>query len=448
MGSALRIILFWVTLISWAFLFVRSVPLLFAVPFAVGATVAFVALSRRGAWPWNPLRPVALNAMTFAVSLVVSLGAAEGVARIIIPPRVSTGVTTAPHPEYAFDLLPNSQRVHEFRTSRDAFSSVDVTISSQGFRDRVFGEKEAGEFRILMLGDSYTEGPTTELDQTVPKVLEAVLADENLPGRVSVVNAGMGGASTWQELGILRDRGLALNPDLVILQLYMGNDICDVLAAVGKHCQAYDVGLFKWLSACQIVDSAPVAIELWAGKHLTSYRTFKRVTGNRMWIGEAIGQIRFVEPFRMPPAPPSAPRSFMLEPNLREWYPDLHEGLGLLKGHVRQMREECLSHGIDFMMYCSPEIDDVKPGHWTGDNEEYRERYENGKAIRLVRELAEEEGIPYIDVVGLLRSQPDTDEVYFVHDGHLKPHGNRLVVDRIKDFLLSDYALGRRMGER
>jgi hypothetical protein len=50
-------------------------------------------------------------------------------------------------------------------------------MSSIGFRDREYGEKEPGEYRILMLGDSFTVGHAVTNDSdTIPKLLEPILA--------------------------------------------------------------------------------------------------------------------------------------------------------------------------------------------------------------------------------------------------------------------------------
>ena len=92
--------------------------------------------------------------------------------------------------------------------------------NSWGFRDIEREEaKRDGTFRILVLGDSFTFGSGVKFkEQLYPALLETKLNSANLQnGHFEVINTGVKGLSTEQELFYLRETGLALNPDLIIL---------------------------------------------------------------------------------------------------------------------------------------------------------------------------------------------------------------------------------------
>lgn len=98
---------------------------------------------------------------------------------------------------------------------------VHVTINDDGFRGpRVPLPRTPGRPRILFLGDSYAFGHGVEDDETAAAQLERLL-----PG-CEVVNLGVTGYSTDQELLLLRERGLAYRPDVVVLMI-CGNDLLD-----------------------------------------------------------------------------------------------------------------------------------------------------------------------------------------------------------------------------
>jgi hypothetical protein len=80
--------------------------------------------------------------------------------------------------------------------------------------------KPAGVFRVLALGDSFTEG--SDVDE---KDLFSARAESAEPG-LEVLNAGVGGYGTVQEYTYLRTEGLRFKPDLVALLLYE-NDLVD-----------------------------------------------------------------------------------------------------------------------------------------------------------------------------------------------------------------------------
>src|SRR5262245_65012325 len=55
---------------------------------------------------------------------------------------------------------------------------VEFRINAMGLKDREYPPgKRAGVFRILMLGDSFTEGFGLPIAQTMPKQLEVLLGD-------------------------------------------------------------------------------------------------------------------------------------------------------------------------------------------------------------------------------------------------------------------------------
>jgi hypothetical protein len=84
-------------------------------------------------------------------------------------------------------------------------------------RDRDYGPKQPGEFRILCIGDSYSENQALEVQQIYSKVLESELKTK-YPGRVfSVINAGMAGWRLWQFYDYLEDMLPVIKPDLVVV---------------------------------------------------------------------------------------------------------------------------------------------------------------------------------------------------------------------------------------
>lgn len=97
-----------------------------------------------------------------------------------------------------------------------------VTTNSLGLRGKdVRIEKTEGIYRILVLGDSYTVGERVSDEDTFPAQLEKMLS------RVEVINAGHSCYSTREEYEYLAEKGLILNPDMVILA-WFPNDITEL----------------------------------------------------------------------------------------------------------------------------------------------------------------------------------------------------------------------------
>ena len=113
--------------------------------------------------------------------------------------------------------------------------AAHVEINSDGLRDREYArDKAADTFRILVLGDALTAGLQVPAEDTYPKRLEALLAGVHPQGRTEVVNAGIPGYGTADELRYLETFGARWKPDLVVLAFYGGNDVGNNLDEAGS----------------------------------------------------------------------------------------------------------------------------------------------------------------------------------------------------------------------
>jgi lysophospholipase L1-like esterase len=95
--------------------------------------------------------------------------------------------------------------------------------NSLGFRDVEHAlARPEGVFRIVVLGDSIAGGWGVErAEETFPFVLERLLGEQG--HRAEVINLAVSGYNTRQEVEMLRLRGLAYHPDLVLVA-YCLND--------------------------------------------------------------------------------------------------------------------------------------------------------------------------------------------------------------------------------
>jgi len=102
---------------------------------------------------------------------------------------------------------------------------VNVKMNSLGLRDRERAtyEKSPGTFRILILGDSFTEGIQVPLEQLFSIRLETCLNEQVSP-TIEVINGGVSGYSTGDELLFFLKEGVKYQPDLVLVAIFAAND--------------------------------------------------------------------------------------------------------------------------------------------------------------------------------------------------------------------------------
>lgn len=128
----------------------------------------------------------------------------------------------------------DTQVHHSFRPNTEASASdfdwkTTYKINSLGMRDYPYSiDKPENTFRILMMGDSFTEGQGVQMEQTFVKLLETKLREKIKDKNIEVLNTGTLSYSPLLEYLYLKDRGLKLKPDLVVVN-FDESDISDDL---------------------------------------------------------------------------------------------------------------------------------------------------------------------------------------------------------------------------
>jgi hypothetical protein len=170
------------------------------------------------------LKKFASKLLLLSVSVVLTLVFAEIVLRIAHIGYPSLGgklLFLQPDPYTGLLLKPG--------VSVKAYIENDVTVktNSAGFHDREHSkQKPPNTFRIAVLGDSFTEALQVPIEKTFSSVLERELGGcSELKGKnVEVINFGISGYGTAQELQMLRHYAWDYSPDLVLLAFFTGND--------------------------------------------------------------------------------------------------------------------------------------------------------------------------------------------------------------------------------
>src|SRR6476620_4367404 len=105
-----------------------------------------------------------------------------------------------------------------------------VRINSDGLRDQEHSiAKPEGTFRIALVGDSYCEALPVSLEEAFWSVMGKKLEECGaFPAKkIEVINFGVSGYGTAQELLTLREKVWKYSPDLVLLAVTTNNDITD-----------------------------------------------------------------------------------------------------------------------------------------------------------------------------------------------------------------------------
>jgi len=160
------------------------------------------------------------NVFVLSISVVFSMMLGELCLRVFRPaPIIPRYVTDAP-----YGIRMNYPNINIWHTTPDY--KINIRANSRGIRaDREINyTKPTGKKRILALGDSFTMGFGVDLEDLYLTKLEERLNKKGY--NVEVINFGIGGFSTAEELIYLQSEGFKYNYDLLILA-FSQNDLRD-----------------------------------------------------------------------------------------------------------------------------------------------------------------------------------------------------------------------------
>lgn len=169
-------------------------------------------------------RSAAARAILVLGGTAAGLGLIEAGFRVYeaLYPSSARGFFWEPHPAYGWRHPPGRTGLWYDGTGE---FKVHVRINSKGLRDVEHAyEKPPGVYRILILGDSYMEALQVELEQTFARLLEEHL-NRYSDRRIEVINSGVAGWGTDNELLYFRNEGYKYHPDLVLLAFTTCNDV-------------------------------------------------------------------------------------------------------------------------------------------------------------------------------------------------------------------------------
>ncbi|MCA9420737.1 MAG: SGNH/GDSL hydrolase family protein [Nitrospira sp.] len=324
-----------------------------------------------------------------------------------------------------------------------------VKINSAGFRDVEHSiQKPEGTYRILLLGDSYTEARQVMLEDTFGRKVEQQLQScaRLLPHKIEVINFGVPGYGNAEELITLRSRGWAYDPDLVLTMFFSGNDLIDNFPRAELREPEYiprpyfhfDQGELKL--AYNYQEWSPPLLKyqllLW-GVH--NFRTLELLNqANRVLAARQIGESQ------EPGSSQTGLADFVYAPPQT---PIHREAWDITEGILKLMHKEVLEHGAKFFLVTTTSPDQI-------DQEGRLLLQERLDAQKLdypeqrLRKLGQIEGFP---VLNLLYDFQQYAEQYHVHlhgfpntklgAGHWNEKGHDLAAKLISTRICQDSSI-------
>jgi lysophospholipase L1-like esterase len=341
-------------------------------------------------------------------SLLVSLLVAELVVRLARPQAVMTvsrGLYQ-PDPPRRYRLAPGFRGT----VSNQVEFDTEVSVNRLGLRGPEIQEKPRGGVRILALGDSFTFGVGAQDGETFPARLEEVLRARGIPAQVLNVGApgfGVPDAVAWYER-----YGLALDPDAVVLAVFLANDLQDA---------SPDQPKVAVVDGALVVPGETGGPRRWLYYHSHLFRLLK--------TSVLEGRVRSLLGMKEPWAVRELRSEFSLyEPSLPA---ELRAGAEATERAVAKLASLASSRSTRVLAVLIPSLPQVDPAKWEAVLAQLGldpARHDRRRPNRLFREIFERHQVPVLDLTDAFeKAVAEGKPIYYSIDQHLNPEGYALM---------------------
>lgn len=318
------------------------------------------------------------------------------------------------------------------RLEQEDFSYIQ-RVNKLGLRGReTTVEKPAGTYRILNLGDSFTMGKGVEDDQTFSVLLETQLNE--VPGaackgrKFEVLNGGVDSyAPILSNIELRRDL-VALEPDVIVHNL----DISDLTQEAAYRREA----VFAADGSVAAVPNARRKASLsnrmrdWIDQHLFFTRAMLFYAGKK--LGDQEVSVRTVAT--------RAHRELVAHTLAGDTTPRDAQWRDVFAS-IDSIREFASQHGSEYVLSVYPWAHEISETEWIPGRYTYMSQDDepSDRSLVTIRNMAQQRGIPLVEMHPVFRSYSGTEKLYFDHDMHWTAAGHRVMAGGLADYLRMRY---------
>ena len=346
---------------------------------------------------------------------------------------------------------PNRGRGWVLRPGVSGVVSVEdrqrVHINGQGFHDRERSyEKPADTVRIAVLGNSWTEALQVPLEKTYCSVLERLLTQSPCfeHKNVEVLNFGVAGYSTGQELLELQQEVWKYHPDIVLLSFYPARDVANNIRELNNAANPERSPYFVYRNGGLVLDDSFRALPALQPRQIT-WQIFGYRLGDYVRLLQAVSAMqRFAKiRFAMAEAKERAAKSGVENLEYTIYAPPIQPEMQMAwkvtEGLLRAMRDEVKAHGAELRIVILATRPQVIPD--PARRAELMRRLgvsDLNYADHRLLEFGAREGIPVIALAPALSDYAVSHHVYLngfnranLGAGHWNETGHRVAAETI-----------------
>lgn len=359
------------------------------------------------------------NLSVLSITSLLCLLALEAAVRFVEPKDILREHFERPDPVFNHRFVPSARGWY-----KQLEFNVHYSINAIGLREReISRNKPAGTKRVLVLGDSFTEGLGVEVNEAFPARLQALVDAAGLSTRWEVLNAGEASYSPLLEYLLLEKQLIDLEPDLVILALDLSDVYDDIqytkLATFDASGKPVAVRADPERKPGPWYVEAAYSLKDFLKEHTRLYNFVRRrVVSLFQQRPDASGDVH-VDKYAM----------------ARDSYHGDASDWSLTFGYIDMIHHLLAVRGVPLWLAVYPYGHQISPREWDRGRVFWgfeRNRVYTTAPQKQAEELARSRGIPVINMTAdFVQHAKKEFPLYFAGDGHFMPAAHAIAAEAI-----------------
>lgn len=342
--------------------------------------------------------------------------------RLLLPQNVDSRMNILrPDPVVGFTYEPNSQSYEKGREYNALYE-----INSLGLRDREYGPKKDGVFRILLIGDSMAASHGLSIEESLSRQLEQALQTEVdaelMPVRIEVVNTACGGYSPFNYWKAYRRWAPVFQPDVVVVGISPDDYDCS------NEESQYLIEGGAILAVVKNSENPPKfgRISLTSVRKWLSWNSeFYILLRNFLYYNDYAGRVSSWMSAKM------ETELGPLEPYVAPQLPSMQKAWSKTYFYLKKLHKETVTDGVPLIIMSIPlklESDYDQYQQALASTRLTEDRVDLGQVMREVSTFCTGENLPLLDPRMAIRKRHAEVPCYFIYDSHWNAEGIRVAV--------------------
>lgn len=348
------------------------------------------------------------------------------------------------HETYGFAFTPNAEG---WNTSLRGEYNTYIRINNKGLRGKEYSyTKDVSTFRILVLGDSFTAALQVAEKGIFTSLLENQLNQHYSDTNFEVINAGIVGYGTANQLSFFTHEGYKYDPDLILLAFFTGNDILDNISP--PHYKLENGKLIP----IQAVYNPDIGTPPWA-KEGTFFRKLRNYLYTHSRLYSVLIELLAYSLIQQSPDLINLLNSIGLAEitrpvgnvgNIYSFLQPPEEAWEMTEALILKFHKEVQAQGSQLIIIILPDETEVNTTKWEKLFQKYPDLFNresvNEKPTKKLAQFLEKNGIPYLQLQPAFQAyqQKNKEAVFYQIDGHWKPRGHYIVSQEIYNYLIQN----------